>query len=361
MKSIDSTDDVIAIESSDSDSDCRIVKIAPSPARRGKNKSKWQNKSSGEARGAVADRRGREMTMRQLNAAVYEDRHDMSSASREDAKRLSRGLMAARGGLQGTTSTTANNLQTRINDTYTQTDSSSIQHVDLEEPFSIERYMYVADINATRISCPPLWRSEECKQEPPSQEDEGEEENEDEDGHERRLRSRSGSTATLDFSPERQRRKSSERDAQEFASMPDGASESLELLDTRHCTTLNACTKEAISHNSGCPTPTRETSLEKAASALLTIEHQDEEKALEKNFSSESINALPQPHKETLSESRRQLHQTGRWPTWKSVINVAALEALPGPLFTRPKQVLDTVTYEAVMEEKAANERKQTL
>ncbi|KAL7911563.1 hypothetical protein GGI35DRAFT_293614 [Trichoderma velutinum] len=336
MKMVNSTDDVISIESSDSDSDCQIVEVVPSATKRGKNKLRWQNKLSSNMQ-----RRGREMAMHRLNNAADEDRLNMSSASRGYAKRLSVGLVAAGCGLQGTNSKTDHLPDTESNNTDVAT------HVDLENPFSVQQY--IADSKAASISRPCSMQRVECNQDTRFQDD-------DEDEHgQRSTRSRSGSTATLDFSSEIQSYSDSEKDTHGIVVMFDEAPESTEETDTRGCKALDACTMRMIPHNSGYLTPTEETSLERPDPFILQIELQGQAKALEEGSSFESINVTLPPHKEA-SKYGHQLPQAGEWD---SVINVAAFEALPGPLFTRPKQILNVVTYESMMEERAAQGTKE--
>ncbi|KAL5090734.1 hypothetical protein Trisim1_004044 [Trichoderma cf. simile WF8] len=333
-----SINDVISIESSDSDSDCQIVEVLPSPPKRGKNKSRWRNKLSSKTQ-----TRSREMTINQLNKTVNEDRLNMSSASKGYAKRLSVDLTATGCGLQGTTSKTDHLPDTEPND------ADAVPHVDLEDPFSVQRYIN-DDSEAASISFPSLAQSAECEQEPHFEDVE--------DGDEYgqwSARSRSGSTATLDFSPERESYSDSGKDAHGIVGMFDKVPESAELTDTRDCTTVAADTMRMMVHNSGYLTPTEEASSERSDPFASKMELQDQGEASEGDASIGSINATLQPH-EAASRSGHQLPQAWRWD---SVVNVAAFKALPGPLFTRPKQVLDVVTYESMMEERAAKEAKE--
>ncbi|QYT01929.1 hypothetical protein H0G86_008939 [Trichoderma simmonsii] len=329
-----STNDVISIESSDSDSDCQIVEVIPSPPKRGKNKSRWQNKLSSKTQ-----TRSREMTMHQLNKVIYEDRPSMSSASKGYARRLSVDLTATDCGLQGMNSKTDHLPDTEPND------ADAVPHVDLEDPFSVQRYIN-DDSEAASISFPSLTQSAECKKEPHFEDG-------DEDEHgQRSTRSRSASTATLDFSPERESYSDSDKDTH---GMFDEALESTGLTDTRDCTTVDADTMRRMLHNSGYLTPTEEASSERSNPIISKMKLQDEREASEEHSSIGSLNAILQPH-EAASKSGHQLPQAGRWD---SVVNVAAFKALPGPLFTRPKQVLEVVTYESMMEERAAQEAKE--
>ncbi|KAL6694202.1 hypothetical protein J3F84DRAFT_378849 [Trichoderma pleuroticola] len=284
------------------------------------------------------------MTINQLNKAVYEDRPSMSSASKGYAKRLSVDLVAAGCDLQGNNSKTDHLPDTESNDV------DAVPHVDLEDPFSIQRYLD-DDSEVASISFPNSTQSVESKQEPRFQDDD---EDEDGDGH-RRARSWSGSTATLDFSPEKESYSDSDKDTHGVVGMFDEATESTGLADARDRTTLDACTMGMMLHNSGYLTPAEEASSERSGPLISKMELQDEEKAFERDSSIEPLNATLQPRKEA-SKSGHQLPQAGRWD---SVVNVAAFKALPGPLFTRPKEILDVVTYESMMEERAAQEAKE--
>ncbi|KAF3076517.1 hypothetical protein CFAM422_001775 [Trichoderma lentiforme] len=336
-----STNDVISIESSDSDSDCQIVQVIPFPAKRGKNKSRWRNKLSSKTQP-----RSREMTMHQLSKVVYEDRPNMSSTSKGYAERLSVDLTAADCGLQGTNSKSDHLPDTGPNNA----EADAVPHVDLEDPFSVQRYIN-DDSKAARISFPCLARSAECKQDPHF-----EDVDEDDDEHgQRSARSRSGSTATLDFSPERESYNDSDKETNGIVGMFGEAPESTGLTDTRDGATLDADTMRMMLHNSGYLTPTEEASSERSDSIISKMKLQDEGEASEGDSSIGSPNAILQPH-EAASKSGHQLPQAGRWD---SVVNIAAFKALPGPLFTRPKQVLDVVTYESMMEERAAKEAKE--
>ncbi|KAL6811500.1 hypothetical protein J3E69DRAFT_349753 [Trichoderma sp. SZMC 28015] len=334
-----STNDVISIESSDSDSDCQIVEVIPSPPKRGKNNSRWQKKLSSKTQ-----TRSREMTMHQLDKVVYEDRPSMSSASKGYARRLGVDLTAADCGLQGTTSKTDHLPDTEPND------ADAVSHVDLEDPFSVQWYIN-DDSKAASISFPSLAQILECKQDTHFEDGD-----EDEDEHgQRSARSRSGSTATLDFSPERKSYSDSDKDTHEIVGIFDEAPESTGLTDTRDCTTVDACTMRKMLHNSGYLTPSEEASSERSDSFISKVELPDEEEAFEGASSFKPINVTLQAHKEA-SKSSHQLPQAGKWD---SVVNVAAFKALPGPFFTRPKQILDVVTYESMMEERAAKEAKE--
>lgn len=326
-----STNDVISIESSDSDSDCQIVEVIPSPPKRGKNKSRWQNKLSSKTQ-----TRSREMTMHQLNKVIYEDRPSMSSASKGYARRLSVDLTATDCGLQGMNSKTDHLPDTEPND------ADAVPHVDLEDPFSVQRYIN-DDSEAASISFPSLTQSAECKKEPHFEDG-------DEDEHgQRSTPSRSASTATLDFSPERESYSGSDKEINGIVGMLDEAPESTGLIDKRNCATLDACTMRMMPHNSGYLTPAEETSSERSDPFISKMKLQDEGEASEGHSSFKPINVTLQAHKQA-SKSGHQFPQAGRWD---SVVNVAAFKALPGPFFTRPKQILDVVTYESMMEERA--------
>ncbi|KAL6799762.1 hypothetical protein J3E68DRAFT_254780 [Trichoderma sp. SZMC 28012] len=330
-----STNDVISIESSDSDSDCQIVEVIPSPPKRGKNNSRWQKKLSSKTQ-----TRNREMTIHQLNKVVYEDRPSMSSASKGYARRLGVDLTAADCGLQGTNSKTDHLPDTEPND------ADGVPCVDLEDPFSVQRY--IDDSKATSRSSSCLTQSVECKQDAHF---------EDEHEHgQRSARSRSGSTATLDFSPEKESYSDSDKDTNGIVGMFDEAAESTGLTEARDCATVDAGTMRRMLHNTGYLTPTEEVSSERSDLFMPKMEEfPDEEKAFEGDSSFEPINVQLQAHKEA-PKSSHQLPQAGRWD---SVVNVAAFKALPGPLFTRPKQILDVVTYESMMEEREAKEAKE--
>ncbi|KAL7782804.1 hypothetical protein V8C43DRAFT_295140 [Trichoderma afarasin] len=331
------TNDVISIESSDSDSDCQLVEVIPSPPKRGKNNSRWQKKLSSKTQ-----TRSREMTMHQLDKVVYEDRPSMSSASKGYARRLGVDLTAADCGLQGTNSKTDHLPDTESSDV------DAVPHVDLEDPFSVQRY--IADSKAASTSPPCSTQSVECEQELNFEDG-------DEDEHgQRSARSRSGSTATLDFSPKRESYSDSDKDTHGIVGIFDEAPESAGLTRTRDGAMLEACTMRMMKHNSGYLTPTDEASSERSNPIISKMKLQHEVKAFEGNSTIGPLNVTLQPHEAPSSKSGHQLPQAGRWD---SVVNVAAFKALPGPLFTRPKQVLDVVTYESMMGERAAKEAKE--
>lgn len=338
MKMANSINDVISIDSSDSDSDCQIVEVIPSPPKRGKSKSRWRNKLSSKTQ-----TRSREMMMHQLGKVVYEDRPSMSSASKGYARRPGVDLTAAGCGLQGTTSKTDHLPDTEPNDV------DAVSHVDLEDPFSVQRY--IDDSKAAGISFLCLTQSAESKQEPCFEDGV-----EDEDEHgQRSARSRSGSTATLDFSPERESYNDSDKETNGIVGMFGETPESTGLTDTRDGATLDAGTMRMMLHNSGYLTPTKEASSERSNPIISKMKLQDEREASEEHSSIGSLNTILQPH-EAASKSGHQLPQAGRWD---SVVNIAAFKALPGPLFTRPKQIIDVFTYESMMKERAAKEAKE--
>ncbi|KAL7932863.1 hypothetical protein V8C35DRAFT_305678 [Trichoderma chlorosporum] len=273
------------------------------------------------------------MTMYQLNKTTNEDHPGGSSASKGQAKRPSVCVMAAPCGLQGTSSRADDLPDTGPNTirAFTRTSSDATQHVDLEDPFSLQQF-------TAGSKCENEFRHR------------GEDEGEDEQWS---ARSRSSSTATLDFSPKEQSRKDSINDEQSAVGMFDRSLESMEMTGTRGCTTLDAHNPEVIPQNNGYSMPTCEP-LQDGRNLRTT----DSSPGLISDQRSNMTSSV-QPHKEASSESRRQLPRMGRWPAWNSAINVAAFEALPGPLFTRPKQALDAITYEAVMEGKTKQEAKE--
>ncbi|KAL7788603.1 hypothetical protein V8C37DRAFT_387957 [Trichoderma ceciliae] len=353
-----STHDVISISSSDNDSDCRIMKVLPSPAKRGKNKMRWQYKLSSMPRARASRGDGEIMPIRQLNEAVYEDRRDIASTSRGFTKRLNTDLMATSGDAahsEGSNSALTN--------------SHAIPHVDLTDSFSIQQHtVHATDLEQTTTTSPSPPQIVESKQAPLDVED-----------GQCGIRPRSCSTATLDMSPARAAlagsaplwasqqgsSKGFEGDVQGITDTfgePSGSSSNAttELIDPEKCTPSSP--NSVVRHNSDGSLPSRELllsnqamSIEKFHDGAKSPGKAQSSSPIRQNHRSPSL----QPHKVASARARRQLPRAMNWRAWDSVINLAAFEALPGPLFTRPKEVLHSVTYEGILRERAKKEAKK--
>ncbi|PTB66665.1 hypothetical protein BBK36DRAFT_1198049, partial [Trichoderma citrinoviride] len=349
-------DDVISISSSpDSDSDCQIVKVVPSPVKRGKNRStRWKRQPSTNKTNrqpAMTDRRGREMKIRQREQADDRDRLRTKTASRAHGKWLNEDSMERRrddvchGALQGT-------KQRIVKD----------GHLSLMGEDAQASRRHCVDPKLSTASFPFLSHGVECKQEVRHQGD-------DSWG----VRSRSCSTVTLDFSPRMSAVQIEDdtelrRDEQEMFSMFDGSSETIDLVDAApRCPVLNP--EGAVSSSSADPTPSlKSTSILKdeldATRARLTRKRRSrrESPANDDPFrstdgSQHRIGSWLKAHKD-----RHQLVPRKRsGPIWDTIVNVTAFDALPGPFFTRPKNVMRDLTHKDAMKERAKRRRKQGL
>ncbi|TFB00567.1 hypothetical protein CCMA1212_007606 [Trichoderma ghanense] len=343
--------DVISISSSSaSDSDCRIVKVVPSPAKRGRHRStRWKSKPSTiktKREPAITDCRSREMKTRQREEADDKDRPGTTSAQRAYGKWLNEDSMERRrdgvcdGGLQGST-------QRMLRD----------GHLSVVGEDAQASHQHFVDPKLSTASFPFLSQGLDCKLEVRHQGD-------DHCG----ARSRSCSTATLDFSPKLSAARLEDgtelgRDEQEeMFSMLDGASETIDFDSIPRSPALNL--GGPVSSSTAYPTPSLETIWKeelKAGGARLTSKrrschksHANDDPFRSTGRSQHRISAWANAQRD-----RHQLLRKRRGPMWNSIINVGALNALPGPLFTRPKKVLREVTYEAAMKERAKRKRKQ--
>lgn len=349
------SDDVISISSSSGcDSDCRIVKVLPSPVKRGKNRStRWKRKPSNiqtKREATLTDQRGREMRIRQREQAYDRDRLGTRSASRVHAKWLNEDSMQRRrdavcdGGLQGT-------KRMILKD----------GHLSVTGEDSQAGHQNTVDSKLSSASSPFSSQGVECKLEVRHQ---GDDDN-------WAVRSRSCSTATLDFSPriraaQLEGHKELGRDGQELLSMLNGPSEVLDFGPTPRSSILEHGEGEVASSSSAYPMPSAgSTSILKEESnadgARLTRKRRSRHKSRANDDQSGSTGG-PQHRIGAWVAAQRDRHQLPpirSGPMWESIINVGAFSALPGPFFTRPKRVLREVTYEGAMKERAKRKRKR--
>ncbi|KAH6608339.1 hypothetical protein Trco_001685 [Trichoderma cornu-damae] len=315
------THDAISISSSDNDSDCRIVKVVPSTARRGKNKMRWQYQpaTSGDAAG-----KGR---FQSANRGV-ESLGSGSGVHRSSAA-----------GLDGN-----------------ETSGSAMVQVELTDPCSIQQ----DTVDLEQMSTPSALPTQRAgsQQAPQGADDERFD-----------IRVRSCSTATLTF-------------ALEGAAAQRRGSEGVERV-VRGTIGVHEeppkplpppFTNSVVPRGSNDSTPSPGPVLGESNQAVIKDEFreasskgntignaQDLATSLETGSS-----PIPQGHispsrqrQYAAVRARRRLPRVGKWRAWSSAINFAAFEALPGPLFTLPKEALHPVTYNGIVKERAEKEAKR--
>jgi hypothetical protein len=313
----------------------------------------------------------------QLNEAVYDDRRDIASTSRGYTRRseadstATRGDAARIGRLQSTSlgiePLCCDPVVDRPSDmesNNTKMTSYAMMHVDLTDPSSVLHR--TTDLEPASTSLPLLPHTIGPKQAPRGDDDE-----------QHRIRSRSCSTATLDFNLERAAAQwgSSQdfgRNVQAIIDMLDEPSEFLsnsttELIDLAKCTSSSA--NSAVLRGSDDSILLLESTLGELNRAIKTEKPQDAEKgSLLRPIKTEPSSPTLQSHRNTMLQPRRggasamcrrQLPRVGKWRAWNSIINFSAFDAMPGPLFTRHKKVIHSMTYDDIMRERAKKGAKR--
>ncbi|RFU80520.1 hypothetical protein TARUN_1639 [Trichoderma arundinaceum] len=381
MKKSRSADDVISISSSsDDDSDCRIVKVVPSPAKRDKNKMRWQYQPRSMPRARASRRDKEEMPIRQQDEAVYEDRRDMASTPKGHARRFkpestatcSDATLNARfqSASQSIEPLRCGSKVDRLSDTGSNNakiNSRAMMRDDLADPLPLQQR--TTDLEEMGTSPPLLLRRVESKR--ADEDDEG-------DGR-REVRARSCSTATLDLSTVAQLRGSWDfEDVREITDVLAEPSESLpnvlmELADSTKSIPPSA--DSVVPHISDHDIPLQERTEDFQNDSDVTNSNictQNSKVSLDEAPSRRPIKSqlpspIPQqqrsPSPQLLNEAsaraHRRLPRAGKWRALNSVINFAAFEALPGPLITRPKEMLHPVTYGGMVKERAEKEARK--
>lgn len=324
MSAIELPDDVISISSSDSDSDCRIVKVLPSPAKKD-NKMRWHYQPSKMPRARTRRKERETTTIGQRDEAVDEDNRDMAFISNGDGQCLGTDLMATLGDGPQTTNQGNGTQVDQAEPKSIEMSSHVMAHGDLTDPFSIRQH--TADLGEAGTSLPSLSQTGETRQTSQSND------------KDRQSRARSGScssASTLDL------RLAGGADQQ-------ASVDGLQSLMSQEPSgePKQAAIAEEIPHGA------------QPASANICVQDTESlENTLLQPIQAQELPTL-QPHKQVSPRQHRYLPRVGKWQAWKSIINFAGFEALPGPLFTRPKKEIHSLTYDGVVEDRAQKEAKR--
>ncbi|KAL9477625.1 hypothetical protein ACSS6W_007466 [Trichoderma asperelloides] len=346
----EATHDVISISSSDDDSDCQIVKVISSPCGRSKSKMRWQYHS----RRLRRTYRGRTRMARQRNEDAYDDHQEKEPTSKGYTPHSEAGLIAVSGDAVRngcSQSKDQSNDPLRFGSMADHSSSnetsdakaarSEMTRVDPIDPLANRHH--TADLGQTSMLPPPFLsqRSDPSAQTPQDSEDE-----------QRDIRSRSCSAATLDFERADAQRgdyQGSDRDVQGV---------NADALDEQPDLFLGGTTNSAGCANHPLPFANLAV-LTNGDGSILPLE------SLPKEWNRDAINLEePQegetgslrPYKRASTTSCRRLPQVGKRRAWSSIINFAAYEAMPKPLFTQQKETIHSVTYDDMIEERT--ERK---
>ncbi|KAL6903929.1 hypothetical protein GGI43DRAFT_307003 [Trichoderma evansii] len=343
----EATHDVITISSSDDDSDCQIVKVISSFDGRSKSKMRRQYQGCKLAR----PRRRKRMT-RQLNEDVYDDDQDKEPTllgykqhSEMDLTAVSGD--AARNGCSQSMDQSIEPLRfgsmadhsssNGTNDA--KTERSVMTRVDPTDPLAIRHY--TADLGQASMLPPPflLQSLDPSKQIL------------DDKDKQRKIHSRSCSPTTLDLFHERAaaqqgNTQGAERDVQ--GTNTDTLDEQPELLLGGTTNSVDCGNHTQPYADSAIPpygddsTPPLESLPEGSNQDTIKIEE-----------SRDVEMGLLQPYGRAPAAYRRRLPRVGKRRAWSSVINFAAYEAMPKPLFAQQKKMIRSVTYADMIKERA--------
>ncbi|KAK1241047.1 hypothetical protein MKX08_001021 [Trichoderma sp. CBMAI-0020] len=331
----EATHDVICISSSDDDSDCQIVKVSSSLGGRIKSKMRWQYQPY-----KLPRRRRSKNIPRQLIEGVDDDVQDEKPTLNSNTQHYEANLTAvsgdaARNGCSQSMDQSIGALRfgsmadhSFVNETSdAKTERSVTMRVDPTDPLANRHH--TADLEPTSMLPPPF----------PSQ-----------------MPDPSNQISTLD-DKDRQRESPGggiqgfERDVQEIDS--DMLDEQRQLL-LGEPTVLADCANHPQPIDNPAVLPNEDGSVlvlgsapeELDQAAIKTEERQDVE-----------ANSL-QRFKRVSTTSGGRLPRVGKRRAWSSIINFAGYETLLGPLFTQQKEMIRSVTYDDMIEERAEMNNK---
>ncbi|KAL7924602.1 hypothetical protein ACQKWADRAFT_271532 [Trichoderma austrokoningii] len=322
----ETTQDIIMISSSDDDSDCQIVKVSPLFGGRSKRKMRWQYQPPKS--------RLRRKWRRQQNEDIDDDQ-DGEPTSKWDMQHLEADVAAVSADAAGTGDSMAdhssNNEMIKIN---AKAARSVTTRVDPKDP--VANRHDTADLEPLNMPPPPF----------PSQTTDAS--NQilplDDEDMQQVIRSRSCSVATLDFPFEEADAQGYERDVQGI---------STDMLDEQRQLVLEGATN-CITHSQ--PIANLAVLPNADDGSILALESLAEESnsyAIKieepQNVEAESLKL----YKKAPTTSRGRLPRVGKRRAWSSIINFAAYEKMLGPLFTRQKERIRSVTYDDVIWERA--------
>lgn len=351
----ESTHDVIPISSSDDDSDCQIVKVISTPGR-SKSKMRWQYhpyklpRSRGKYRGT------KKTTAPQPSEEIHDDDdQNKERTSKEYIQHSEADLTVVSGGAarngrllsidQGIDPLLFGSMADHSSSNETsdaKAERSVMTGVDPTDPLANRHY--TADLEPMSMLPPPSLsqKPDPSKQMVPL----------DNQDKQRDTRFRSCSAAILEISLEKadaQRRniQRSERDIQEIDA--DTLDEHLELL-LEGTANLVDCVNHLQPLANSAALPNENGSILPLES-LLEESNQGTIKREEPQDDVET--GLLQPYKGAITASRRRLPRVGERRAWSSIINFDAYEAMSRPLFTQQKEMIRSVTYDDMVEERA--------
>lgn len=349
----EATHDVITISSSDDDSDCQIVKVISSFDGRSKSKMRRQYQACKPAR----PRKRKEMA-RRLNEEVYDDDQDMEPASKGYTQNSEVDLTAvsgdaARHGCSDGMDQSIEPLRfgsmadhSSINGTNdAKTERSVLPRVDPTDPLAIRHY--TADLGQASMLPPPfLAQSLDPSKHVPL----------DDKDTQRKIHSRSCSSTTLDLfcegAAQRGNTQGAERDVQ--GTNTDTLDDNPRLLLGGTTNSVD-CANYTQPHADSTVSPNGDG----FALPLESLPEESNQDAIKIEEPRDVEMGSLQPYTRALTTYRRRLPRVGRRRAWSSVINFAAYEAMPGPLFTRQKKNIRSVTYDDMMEERAERKMKK--
>lgn len=349
----EATHDVISISSSDDDSDCQIVKVSSSLGGRIKNKMRWQYQPY-----KIPRRRRSKNIPRQLNEDVDDDLQDEKPTSNRNTQHYEADLPAvdgdaARNGCSQSMDQSIDALRfgsmadhSSINETSdAKTERPVTTRVDPTDPLANRHD--TADLESTSMLPPPFPQMPDPSNQMATLDDEDKQ---------RESRSRSCSVATLDFPLERADAQRGgiqgfEGDVQEIDS---------DMLDEQRQPLLGEPTMlaDCANHPQSIAKPAVLPNEDGHLLALGSAPEESDQAAIKtEEFQDVEANSLRRFNRAPIT-SRGRLPRVRKRRAWSSIINFGAYETLLGPLFTHQKEMIRSVTYDDMVEERAEMNKK---
>ncbi|KAM0512505.1 hypothetical protein ACHAPE_008828 [Trichoderma viride] len=350
----EATHDVISISSSDDDSDCQIVKVSSSLGGRIKSKTRWQYQPYKLPR----PRRSKNIP-RQLHEDADDDLQDKEPISNENTQSfeasVTAGGDAARNGCSQSMDQSIDPLRFGLADLSSinemsdaKTERSVTTRVDPTDPLANRHH--TADLEPSMLPPPFPSQMPDPSNQISTLDNEGQ----------RESRSRSCSVATLDFPLERADAQRGdvqglEGDAQGIDS--DMLDEQRQLL-LGGPTILADCANHPQIIANPAVLPNEDgyqlalgSAPESERDAIKTGE--SDQAAIKTEEIQDVDTGSLQRFKRASTTSRGRLPRVGKRRAWRSIINFAGYETLLGPLFTQQKEMIRSVTYDDMVEERA--------